>query len=205
MNQIVQTVLAYLSLAIPNREILIFLVSILPITEARLAVPMAFSLKMPAFFAWFIPLLGSLALAPILLVCLLPFVRWLSNRKLFKKLGQTIFTKFEDKAKTFSDKDTEIKKFWAVLFFVAIPLPLTGVWTGCAIASILKMKFKTALTSVVCGNAIASAIMTTLCLFFSETIINYIITAIAFIALSIVFFLIFKAITHKSDTADEKI
>ena len=91
------------------------------------------------------------------------------------------------------------------MLFVAIPLPLTGVWTGCAIASILKMKFKNAFFAIVLGNLVASGIMTILCLFFNETVINYIITAIALIALSAIFFLIFKAVMSKTDKIYEKI
>ena len=205
MNQLVQSVLSLLTSAIPNSEILIFLVSILPITEARLAVPMAFSLKMPAYKAWLLSALGSIAIAPLLLAFLIPLVKALTNSRLFKKLAQAVFSKLEDKAKTFDTKDTETKKFWAILFFVAIPLPLTGVWTGCAIASILKMRFKTAFCAVTIGGIIASAIMTVLCSFFSETVINYVITIIALIALATVFFLIFKAITTKTERAGEKI
>ena len=205
MNQLVQSALTLLTSTIVSDEVLIFLVSILPITEARLAVPMAFSLKMPALKAWLITVLGSVVLAPILLAFLLPVVRFLLNSKVFKRLAQSLLIRFEDKAKALGNRDTEMKKFVSVMLFVAIPLPLTGVWTGCAIASILKMRFKTAFCAVSIGGIIASGIMTMLCSLFSETVINYIITAIALIALATIFFLIFKAVMSKNEQFKEKI
>lgn len=49
------------------------------------------------------------------------------------------------------------------MIFVAIPLPGTGVWTGCLAASIMEMSLKRALLSVAIGSAIAGIIVTVLC------------------------------------------
>ena len=40
-------------------------------------------------------------------------------------------------------------KFWGLMIFVAIPLPGTGVWTGCLAASLIEMDFKRGMLSVV--------------------------------------------------------
>lgn len=62
------------------------------------------------------------------------------------------------------------KKFFAKLFgvmlFVAIPLPLTGVWTGTAIAVMLGIPFVWICVSVILGNLIAGIIMQTICSIF---------------------------------------
>ena len=62
------------------------------------------------------------------------------------------------------------KKFFAKLFgvmlFVAIPLPLTGVWTGTAIAVMLGIPFVWTCVSVILGNLIAGIIMQTICSIF---------------------------------------
>jgi uncharacterized membrane protein len=50
------------------------------------------------------------------------------------------------------------------MLFVAIPLPMTGAWTGSIIAFILGMRFTYALLSILCGVIIAGAIVTSLCL-----------------------------------------
>lgn len=62
------------------------------------------------------------------------------------------------------------KKFFAKLFgvmlFVAIPLPLTGVWTGTAIAVMLNIPFCWTCLAVILGNLIAGIIMQTICAIF---------------------------------------
>ena len=53
----------------------------------------------------------------------------------------------------------ELLKFWSIVIFVGIPLPGTGVWTGAAIASMIKMPFIKALAAVFIGDLLAGIIM----------------------------------------------
>ncbi|MBQ0099164.1 MAG: small multi-drug export protein, partial [Firmicutes bacterium] len=46
-----------------------------------------------------------------------------------------------------------------VFLFVAIPLPMTGVWTGTAIAVFLNLNFKEAILPIVIGNFIAGLLI----------------------------------------------
>ena len=46
-----------------------------------------------------------------------------------------------------------------VFIFVAIPLPMTGVWTGTAIAVFLDLKFKDVILPIVVGNFIAGLLI----------------------------------------------
>ena len=53
--------------------------------------------------------------------------------------------------------------FWsfvALLVFVAVPLPGTGVWTGSMAAGMLDMRLKYALPAIFIGNLIAGIIVT---------------------------------------------
>ena len=54
--------------------------------------------------------------------------------------------------------------FWALLFFVGIPLPGTGAWTGTLAASFLNLDFKKSIVAVLCGVLLAGVIMTVLSL-----------------------------------------
>ena len=49
--------------------------------------------------------------------------------------------------------------FLALLFFVGIPLPGTGAWTGTLAASLLDMDFKSSVTAVLLGVILAGFIM----------------------------------------------
>lgn len=59
-----------------------------------------------------------------------------------------------------------LAKLFGVMLFVAIPLPLTGVWTGTAIAVMLGIPFVWTCVSVILGNLIAGIIMQTICSIF---------------------------------------
>ena len=51
---------------------------------------------------------------------------------------------------------------WGLFIFVAVPFPVTGVWTGTAIAVFLGMKFKDSFLPIVLGNLVAGSIITLL-------------------------------------------
>ena len=59
-------------------------------------------------------------------------------------------------------KEADKKGMLGLFLFVAVPLPGTGVWTGCAIASLLKMNKKQAALAIFLGNVAACLTMTVL-------------------------------------------
>ncbi len=197
MDEIIYIIQNFLSDIFVYPQIVIILIAILPIVEARLAIPMAFAYGLPWYESLLLGYVGSILAAPLLLLILIPFIKWLSKTKLFRKIGEALYSKFENKSKQIDEKASNVKKFWGLVLFVGIPLPLTGAWTGCAVASILKMKYHHALGAVALGNFIASCIMTLLCALLPENVINYIITAIGLIALVVVVVLLIKIFTFK--------
>ena len=209
-DQIIQFMLDFLQNVFVLPEIVVVLIAVLPIVEARMAVPIAMGYGIEPIFSWLLAFIGSSLIAPLLLLILIPFIKWLSKTKFFRKVGSALMDKFEQKANTVKGanenadddqkrKKLEWKKVLGVFIFVAIPLPLTGVWTGCAVASILKIKYPKALLAVILGNFVASGIIFLLCLFFSAYI-NIIITILGIIAVAVVIILLIKIFTHKSKT-----
>ena len=91
----------------------------------------------------------------------------------------------------------------ALLVFVAVPLPVTGVWTGTAIAVFLGFKFKDAILSLAIGNLIAGAIITLLTYFFKDYV-DYIILGLAVLAVVMLVFFIVKVIISKPESENEK-
>lgn len=212
-DKIIQTVLDFLSRLFVYPEIVTTLIAILPIVEARLAIPIGLGLGMGYIKSWLFAFVGSSLIVPLLLLVLIPFVKWLAKTKLFHKLGEVVYEKFESKSKSVGEADEDgevppeirrkrdLKKMLGVFVFVAIPLPLTGVWTGSAVASIVKLPYGKAVASVIAGNLVASLIILLLCRFFNAYI-NYIILALALIAIVVVLVLIVKVIVHKPKTAE---
>jgi uncharacterized membrane protein len=58
-----------------------------------------------------------------------------------------------------------VQKYEALglVIFVAIPLPITGAWSGVIAASLFKIRFRYAFISIVCGIICAGLIVTSLC------------------------------------------
>ncbi len=72
-------------------ELVTIFISVLPIVEARGAIPIAFGYGIKPPFALLYAFIGSSLMAPILIAVLLPFVKWLSRTKIFRKVGQVIY------------------------------------------------------------------------------------------------------------------
>ena len=55
-----------------------------------------------------------------------------------------------------------VERFEALglVLFVAVPLPVTGAWTGCVAAFIFKIPLKLALPAIISGIMIAGTVVT---------------------------------------------
>ena len=197
MFEAIETIRKALTEQLGYPWIAVAVLAALPIVEARLAVPMALSCGMGRLQSFVTAFLGSSLPAPLLLLALIPFIRWLAKTKVFKRLGETVYDKFVQKSKKVDENASDLKKMLALFLFVAIPLPLTGVWTGCAVASIIGLKYHKALVSVLAGNAVACGILTLLCSLLPNKVIDIIMVAVALIAVAVVVILLVKAFCGK--------
>lgn len=195
----------------------IILLSIIPIAEARFAIPFGISMGMSPGEAFGYAFLGSSLMAPILILAFIPIINALAKTKVFSKLGKFLYDKFEKKSRSLADAVSEtpeqaadadgngkkfgiaksdLKKMGGTALFVAVPLPLTGVWTGSAVASILKTGFVKSLIGVLSGNAVACGIITLISYLFQDYA-SWITLAFFIIAVAVVIFLIIKLILYK--------
>ena len=135
MQPLLNQLLNFLSI-----ELTVMLTAALPIIELRGAIPVGMSLGMSPVHATIISFIGSMIPVPFILFTIRPIFNYLKKTKLFKKLVH----KLTDKS---LNKSENIQKYgaWGLLIFVAIPLPGTGVWSGCLAAALLDMRFKWAL------------------------------------------------------------
>ena len=78
-----------------------------------------------------------------------------------------------------------ILKLLFVFSFVALPLPLTGVWTGTCIAVAIGLNFWWTCGTVIIGNATAGLIMTLISILFGDSTMYVV---YGFLAIVIVFF-----------------
>ncbi len=139
---------------IPN-NIIVLILSMLPIFELRLGLPLALTLfKLDYPTALFYSLLGNfIPVIPILLL-LKGFYKMFEKVKPVKRFLDWIIERTEKKS-----KDIKKYEFWGLVVFVGIPLPGTGAWTGSLAAVILNLDFKRSLIAITLGIILASFIV----------------------------------------------
>ncbi|WNY28124.1 hypothetical protein MmiEs2_03060 [Methanimicrococcus stummii] len=136
------------------------IISAIPVIELRGAIPVAIGVYgMDPILAFVLAVIGNMLPVTIIFYFLEPVSKFLSaHSKLFARFFDWLFTRVEKKG----NERVEKYKDLALMTFVAIPLPLTGAWTGTAAALVLKYPFKNAFLSILAGVIIAGIIVTLL-------------------------------------------
>lgn len=138
-------------------EIKTFLWAMTPIGELRAAIPMGLAVyKLSPSVAYFTAVLGNLFSVFLILIFLGSFSRW-SSKKIyfFNRFFNWLFSR------TRKNHQGKIEKYGLYLlpFFVALPLPITGGWTGSLIAFVFGLPFKKAFPLISLGLLAAGGIV----------------------------------------------
>ncbi len=143
-----------------SKELVVLVISALPVLELRGALPVAINLfHFPWYYALLLAIIGNLAPVPFLLLFFNTFSRLLSKIGIFEKMLHWLFERTRQRGKIIN----RYERIGLVLF-VAIPLPVTGAWTGSLAAVLFGLKFKHAFLSILIGVFIAGIIVTCLAL-----------------------------------------
>ncbi|MDD4879698.1 MAG: small multi-drug export protein [Candidatus Omnitrophica bacterium] len=142
------------------KDVVVLIIAALPISELRGAIPAALSFGIPIQKAFIIAVIGNFIPVIPVLFLLEPASKRLSRFKPFARFFDWLFTRTRKKADT-------IQKYemWGLAIFVAIPLPMTGAWSGAIAASLLKMRFRYAVAGCILGIVAAGIIVSLLCVF----------------------------------------
>lgn len=147
-------------------QLIIFIIAMSPVVELRGAIPVALSVyQLSPLNAYLWSVLGNLVPAVVLLWLLEPVSRYLSRRFYF--FSRFFGWLFERTRRNHNHKFA-IWGSLALIGFVAIPLPMTGVWTGSVAAFVFGIPFKKALPLISIGVIIAGIVVT----LFSMGILN---------------------------------
>ncbi len=140
-----------------SHEGVVFLLSLLPVSEIRGGMIAARLYDMNLLLAWLIAYLGNMLPIPFLLLFLKKIFGWMRRRPRLKKLVDW----FDRKAA--KHKKAIERSAWVGLFLlVAIPLPGTGAWTGALVANFFDIRLKRSLPTIAAGVAAAGIIMAVL-------------------------------------------
>ena len=139
-----------------GREILVFIISVLPILELRGGLLAASLLEVDPLVAYIISIIGNILPVPFILFFIKRIIDWLRKSKVnfFKKIAKFLDEKVEK-----NKEKIEKYGYLGLILFVGVPLPGTGAWTGCLLAAVLDMDRKKSFACVVCGVLMASIIM----------------------------------------------
>ncbi|MBE7035478.1 MAG: small multi-drug export protein [Ruminococcaceae bacterium] len=135
-------------------ELVVFLVSMLPIIELRGAIPLGFFMDIEPWVLFIITVIGNILPVPFIILCARPIVNFCLRTRFLRPVGNWM----EEKVRKNSHKVLQYEIF-GLFLFVAIPLPGTGAWTGALIATFLDLRLKNAVPSIIAGVMGAGIIM----------------------------------------------
>jgi len=129
----------------------------LPVSEVRGAIPLAIGMYGYApWQAYLLSVLGNLLPVIPLLLFLGPVSDYLRRFS----WGDRFFSWLFARTRRRYIQDHENFGLTALAIFVAIPLPMTGAWTGCAVAFLLGFRFWPAFAAISSGVMLAGIIVT---------------------------------------------
>jgi uncharacterized membrane protein len=141
-----------------NSLIYSILLSISPISELRGGIPYALSQGYNIYFAFFLCTLSNILIVLFLLLFLKYFHDFFMKYRFYKSTFG-FFHKRAEKRSRVVDKKMKNLGYLALCLFVAIPLPMTGAWTGTLISFILGLDKKKSFIAISAGVIIAGLLI----------------------------------------------
>ena len=138
-----------------------FIVAASPIVELRGAIPLALLVyKLSLLQAFSLSVAGNMV--PVLFLPFLGTVSDALSRRspLLWRFFAWIFSRTRKK----HERSFELFRDFALVIFVAIPLPFTGVWTATLVAFVFGIPFRRAFPLILLGVIIAAAVVSLLTL-----------------------------------------
>lgn len=163
----------FISNLIGNDHVATLIMSFLPLIELKGGIVFGWN-ALGFIKAFLLAYLGSTLVFFILFPLLKPVINLLKRWKPLAGFAEKLENYFIEKAnKTLEERQKKDKKgkfsqkilkILGVFIFVAIPLPMTGVWTGTAIAVFLGLSYKDSILPVCIGNLVAGLLVSLLSL-----------------------------------------
>ena len=142
-----------------KKYLICFFMSMVPMVELRLAVPMALGMELPVLPAYAVCILGNMLPVPVIYFFARKVLVWGADKKYIGKFFSYCLEKGEKAGRKLADTAGRRGLVLALMLFVGIPIPGTGAWTGTLGASFLNMGFRSTVVAVSLGVVIAGVIM----------------------------------------------
>ena len=167
----------------------------IPLFESKVAIPLGLSTQiwgvkaLSKLSCFLLALFGSM-LPAIFVILLARFIKSKTSGFVYEKLVCKIEERYKSNLEKLSQKNSVLKKCVLLATFVAIPLPLTGVYSGSLIAGFTNLKIWQGFLSIFAGEIISCLIV----LFLSSVSSNLSLYILMFSLILIVVFIAFNLI-----------
>ena len=136
--------------------LLIFILSIAPITELRLSIPYGILFTdLDWKTVYIISIIGNIMIGIFVLFILPYMITFISKFSLLEKFYTYCITRTSSKSQIINNL-----KYVGLIIFVAIPLPFSGVWSGALASNILSLSKYKSILAIIYGVLISSTIVT---------------------------------------------
>jgi len=144
----------------------------MPISELRGAIPFAIANNIPWYFALPFAVALNALVAPVCWIFLATVHKLLYGASPEKGIRwyKNFFDRFVERARIRLSAGVEKWGWLGIAVFVAIPLPITGAWTGTLGAWILGISKRRTMAAVILGVITAGIIVTTVVIFGIEAV-----------------------------------
>lgn len=138
------------------KEVKVFLIAMIPIFELRGAIPIGIlSYELPVWKVFPIAIAGNMVPIFFILLFFDLITKLFFKVPILKKILEAIFRRTRKRGEII-EKYEEI----GLMLFVAIPLPVTGAWTGSLAAYLFGLKFWKSILFIFLGVLIAGIVVT---------------------------------------------
>ncbi len=138
------------------KEIIVIIIAMLPIAELRGAIPVALTMfKFGITKSFLLALTGNFLFVLPFLWFLNHLHKYMMSIKWYNKFFSWWFNRVKSKT-----QNIEKYEYIGLSIFVAIPLPMTGAWSGCVASYLLGLNLWKSTIAIFVGIIIAGIIVT---------------------------------------------
>lgn len=198
---------------IKNEYVATLIMSFIPLIELKGAIVFGRGAGLGFFGSLVLSYIGSSLVCIPIFFLLVPVLNLLKKIKWFESFAQKVENYFDSKARETLEKQIQknkksrmtetLLKQLGVFVFVAIPLPMTGIYTGTAISVFLGLTFKQTILPAFLGNLVAGILISILAEICIEYV-DYILYGLFALALILLIFTIIKVATSKPNSEGNK-
>jgi len=138
-----------------DEKIAVLIAAATPVIEVRGSIPLGLGMGLDPVKVFLISVVGSLIPVFPVLWFLNFLTKDLRKIKLFDRFFEWLFNRTRARSELIEKYET-----LGLALFVAVPLPVTGVWTGCVAAYLFGLSWRNTFLAVMAGTTIASIIVT---------------------------------------------